>query len=66
MPGALEPVALNGQHWGIPLSYGNNLMLLYNKKLVDHAPADTAEMIKMAQDFQAKNPGLGWPCLELR
>ena len=57
VPGALEPVALNGQHWGIPLSYGNNLMLLYNKKLIDHAPADTAEMIKMAQDFQAKNKG---------
>ena len=57
VPGALEPVALNGQHWGIPLSYGNNLMLLYNKKLVDHAPADTAELVKMAQDFQAKNPG---------
>ena len=49
-------MALNGQHWGIPLSYGNNLMLLYNKKLVDKAPADTAELIKMAQDFQAKNP----------
>ncbi len=63
VPGALEPVALNGQHWGIPLSYGNNLMLLYNKKLVDHAPADTTELIKMAQDFQAKNPGsvgLAW------
>ena len=57
VPGALEPVALNGQHWGIPLSYGNNLMLLYNKKLVDHAPADTAELVKMAKDFQAKNPG---------
>jgi arabinogalactan oligomer/maltooligosaccharide transport system substrate-binding protein len=56
VPGALEPVALNGQHWGIPLSYGNNLMLLYNKKLVDKAPADTTELIKMAQDFQAKNP----------
>ena len=57
VPGALEPVALNGQHWGIPLSYGNNLMLLYNKKLVDKAPADTAELVKMAKDFQAKNPG---------
>jgi len=57
VPGALEPVALNDQHWGIPLSYGNNLMLLYNKKLIDKAPADTAEMIKMAQDFQAANPG---------
>jgi arabinogalactan oligomer / maltooligosaccharide transport system substrate-binding protein len=57
VPGALEPVALNGEHWGIPLSYGNNLMLLYNKKLIEKAPADTAELIKMAQDFQAKNKG---------
>jgi arabinogalactan oligomer / maltooligosaccharide transport system substrate-binding protein len=56
VPGALEPVLLNGQHWGIPLSYGNNLMLLYNKKLIDKAPADTDEMVKMAKDFMAKNP----------
>jgi arabinogalactan oligomer/maltooligosaccharide transport system substrate-binding protein len=57
VPGALEPVLLNGQHWGIPLSYGNNLMLLYNKKLIDKAPADTDEMVQMAKDFMAKNPG---------
>jgi arabinogalactan oligomer/maltooligosaccharide transport system substrate-binding protein len=55
--GVYDATVVNGQHWGIPLSYGNNLMLLYNKKLVDKAPADTAEMIKLAQDFQAKNPG---------
>jgi arabinogalactan oligomer/maltooligosaccharide transport system substrate-binding protein len=57
VPGALEPVALNGQHWGIPLSYGTNLMLMYNKKLVDHAPADTDEMIQMAKNFAAAHPG---------
>ena len=31
MPGALEAVKLDGKAWGIPLSYGNNLMLLYNR-----------------------------------
>jgi arabinogalactan oligomer / maltooligosaccharide transport system substrate-binding protein len=57
VPGALEPVKLNGQYWGIPLSFGNNLMLMYNKKLIDKAPADTDEMVQMAKDFMAKNPG---------
>ena len=56
VPGALESVVLNGQTWGIPVGYGNNLMLLYNKKLVDKAPADTTEMIQMAKDFMAANP----------
>ena len=56
VPAAYDATLVNGQHWGIPLSYGNNLMLLYNKKLIDHAPADTAEMVKMAQDFMVKNP----------
>jgi arabinogalactan oligomer/maltooligosaccharide transport system substrate-binding protein len=60
---AYDATVINGQHWGVPLSYGNNLMLLYNKKLVDKAPADTAEMVKMAQDFMAANPdkvGFAW------
>ena len=43
MPGALEAVKLDGKAWGIPLSYGNNLMLLYNKNMVKEAPKDTDE-----------------------
>jgi arabinogalactan oligomer/maltooligosaccharide transport system substrate-binding protein len=57
VPGALEAVTLNGKVWGIPLSYGNNLMLLYNKKYIKEAPADTDAMIKAAQDFMQANPG---------
>jgi arabinogalactan oligomer / maltooligosaccharide transport system substrate-binding protein len=57
VPAAYDATLVNGKHWGIPLSYGNNLMLLYNKKLIDKAPADTDELIKMAKDFVAKNPG---------
>jgi len=56
VPAAYDATVINGQHWGIPLSYGNNLMLLYNKKLIDKAPADTDEMIQMAKDFMAANP----------
>jgi len=67
VPGALEAVTLNGKVWGIPLSYGNNLMLLYNKKYVKDAPADTDAMIKAAQDFMKANPGsvgLAWNMTE--
>lgn len=48
LPGALEAVKLDGKTWGIPLSAGNHLMLLYNKDLVKEAPKDTDEMIKVA------------------
>jgi arabinogalactan oligomer/maltooligosaccharide transport system substrate-binding protein len=53
MPGALEAVKLDGKAWGIPLSYGNNLMLLYNKNMVKEAPKDTAAMIQVAKDLAA-------------
>jgi arabinogalactan oligomer/maltooligosaccharide transport system substrate-binding protein len=61
MPGALEAVQLDGKTWGIPLSYGNNLMLLYNKKMLPNPPKDTDELIKMAKE-QAKdgNPGFAY------
>jgi len=53
MPGALEAVKLDGKAWGIPLSYGNNLMLLYNKNLVKEAPKDTDALIKVSKDLAA-------------
>ncbi len=53
MPGALEAVKLDGKTWGIPLSYGNNLMLLYNKNLVKEPPKDTDELIKISKDLAA-------------
>jgi arabinogalactan oligomer/maltooligosaccharide transport system substrate-binding protein len=51
LPGALEAVKLNGKTWGIPLSAGNHLMLLYNKSMVKEPPKDTDELIKVAKEL---------------
>jgi arabinogalactan oligomer/maltooligosaccharide transport system substrate-binding protein len=50
---ALAAVELDGQHWGVPISNGNHLMLLFNKDLIAEAPADTDEMIAMAKEVTA-------------
>jgi arabinogalactan oligomer/maltooligosaccharide transport system substrate-binding protein len=60
---AYDAAMVDGKHYGIPLSYGNNLMLLVNKKLIPTVPADTDAMIAASKDFMAKNPdkfGLVW------
>ncbi len=46
---ALAAVKLNGKTWGVPISNGNHLMLLYTKKLVPTPPKDTDELIAMGQ-----------------
>jgi arabinogalactan oligomer/maltooligosaccharide transport system substrate-binding protein len=54
--GSYDPVAYSatvadGQQWGVPISNGNQLMLYWNKSIIgDDPPADTDEMISMAQD----------------
>lgn len=61
LPGALEAVKLNGKTWGIPVSAGNHLMLLYNTAFIKEAPADTDAMIKAAKDFtKGDQYGLAW------
>jgi len=45
---------LDGKTWGVPITSGNHLMLLYNKDLVKAAPKDTNELIKMSADLIAK------------
>jgi arabinogalactan oligomer / maltooligosaccharide transport system substrate-binding protein len=60
---AYDATLINNNHYGIPLSYGNNLMLLVNKKLIPTVPADTDAMVAAAKAFMAKNPGsvgLAW------
>jgi len=47
-------VMLEGKTWGVPISSGNHLMLLYNKDLVKAPPKDTDELVKMAADLNAK------------
>jgi arabinogalactan oligomer/maltooligosaccharide transport system substrate-binding protein len=46
---ALAAVRLGGKTWGVPISNGNHLMLLYNKDLVSTPPTNTDELIQMAQ-----------------
>lgn len=41
-------VVMNDETWGVPISSGNHLMLIYNKALVETAPADTDEFIAKA------------------
>ena len=40
LPNALESVQLDGQTWGLPISFGNHLMLYANKDLISECPAD--------------------------
>jgi len=47
--------AVSGKNYGVPLTAGNHLMLFYNKKLVDKAPATFADLVKVGKDLMTKN-----------
>ncbi|MEX1296246.1 MAG: extracellular solute-binding protein [Candidatus Limnocylindrales bacterium] len=47
-PAAVEVTTVDGQVWGVPNSFGNALMLYYNKDIVAEAPANTDELIEVA------------------
>lgn len=51
----IEPVVMDGELYGIPISSGNHLMLLYNRQLVDSAPQDTDEMIEVGRALTEGN-----------
>lgn len=57
----LESVELDGQTWGVPISVGNHLMLLYNKNLLPEAPQTSDEMIKIAQELTVDYDSDGMP-----
>jgi len=42
-------IVMNGKTWGLPISSGNHLMLLYNKSMVKTPPADTDTLISMGK-----------------
>jgi len=48
---ALAAVQLDGKTWGVPIANGNHLMLLYNKDLVETPPANTDELVQIAQEL---------------
>jgi len=50
VPAALGAVQADGKTWGAPISYGNQLMLYWNKDLAgDTAPADFSALIAKAK-----------------
>ncbi len=58
---ALAAVELEGKHWGVPISNGNHLMLLYNKSLIAEPPQDTDELFAIGQEqTTGENYGLVW------
>ena len=42
-------VVMDGKTWGVPISSGNHLMLIYNKDLVPTPPVNTDELISMGE-----------------
>jgi arabinogalactan oligomer/maltooligosaccharide transport system substrate-binding protein len=62
---ALAAVEQGGKHWGVPISNGNHLMLLYNKKLVPEPPQDTDELFKIGKELTSGDTyGLVWNQVE--
>jgi arabinogalactan oligomer/maltooligosaccharide transport system substrate-binding protein len=62
---ALAAATLDGKVWGVPITNGNHLMLLYNKELVPTPPRDTDELIEMGLELTGNgNYGLVWNQLE--
>ena len=61
-PLALSETVLNGVGYGLPYTYGNILVLYFNKKLVPGPPPATFdELVKVAQGLtKAEVPGLAF------
>ncbi len=45
----IEPVESDGKTWAIPVSYGNHLMLMINKKYISSFPSNTDDFINAAK-----------------
>jgi arabinogalactan oligomer / maltooligosaccharide transport system substrate-binding protein len=56
--GTLSAGQLNGVTYGIPISSGNHLMLLYNKDYVTEAPQTWEELVATAKQIEADHPGV--------
>ncbi|MCX7648060.1 MAG: extracellular solute-binding protein [Elusimicrobiales bacterium] len=45
----VDAITLEGKIWGVPISNGNHLMLMYNKKFVKSPPKTTDELFKYCE-----------------
>jgi len=50
---AVNAVKLGGKTWGVPISNGNHLMLMYNKKLIAKPPATTNDLFALVGKLPA-------------
>jgi basic membrane lipoprotein Med (substrate-binding protein (PBP1-ABC) superfamily)/maltose-binding protein MalE len=57
LPGSLAGGVVGGTLWGLPDQAGNHLMLLYNKAFIETPPADSEEMIAVAQEHTDEAAG---------
>lgn len=48
---AMKAVVLEDQTWGLPVSSGGHLMLIYNEDLLEEPPQTTADLIKVGQEL---------------
>ncbi|MBP7795316.1 MAG: extracellular solute-binding protein [Elusimicrobiales bacterium] len=46
----VEAITLDNKIWGIPISNGNHLMLMFNKKFIKEAPKTTDELFKFCDN----------------
>ncbi len=46
----VEAITLEGKIWGVPISNGNHLMLMYNKKFVKKVPLSTDELFSYCEN----------------
>jgi arabinogalactan oligomer/maltooligosaccharide transport system substrate-binding protein len=54
-------VAMAGKTWGVPISSGNHLMLIYNKSLMSTPPKNTNELVSMGKTLtRGGNYALVW------
>jgi arabinogalactan oligomer / maltooligosaccharide transport system substrate-binding protein len=47
----ITSVILGDNTWGVPVSSGNHLMLIYNRSLIEEPPQDTNELIESGQNL---------------
>ncbi|PUU93545.1 MULTISPECIES: extracellular solute-binding protein [Halanaerobium] len=56
---ALPGMSLHGKIYGVPVTMGNHLMLMYNKNIVDEAPKTWDELIEVAKKHTVDKDGDG-------
>ncbi|MCX6112510.1 MAG: extracellular solute-binding protein, partial [Proteobacteria bacterium] len=69
MDNAVDAAIQDGKTWGVPNSYGNQLMLYYNTDYVKKPPRTTKDLLKLCDGIIKKktknNSSINMTCLEI-